>query len=42
MILELVGAINLADNFEALATCGRIVVIGLGAGAVRRDRPARC
>jgi NADPH2:quinone reductase len=34
VILELVGAINLTGNFEALATCGRIVVIGLGAGAV--------
>jgi NADPH:quinone reductase len=34
VILELVGAINLADNLEALATGGRIVVIGVGAGAV--------
>jgi NADPH2:quinone reductase len=34
VILELVGAVNLADNLEALATGGRIVVIGVGAGAV--------
>src|SRR5262249_30719482 len=34
LILQLGGAINPSDNFEALATCGRIVVIGLGAGAV--------
>ncbi len=33
MILELVGAPNLGDNLKALATQGRIVVIGIGAGA---------
>jgi putative PIG3 family NAD(P)H quinone oxidoreductase len=33
VILELVGAINLADNLKALATGGRIAVIGTGAGA---------
>jgi NADPH:quinone reductase-like Zn-dependent oxidoreductase len=33
VILELVGAPNLADNVSALATQGRIVVIGIGAGA---------
>ncbi|MGI8506631.1 MAG: NAD(P)H-quinone oxidoreductase [Solirubrobacteraceae bacterium] len=33
VILELVGAINLADNLKALQTGGRIVVIGTGAGA---------
>lgn len=33
VILELVGAPNLADNVNALATRGRIVVIGVGAGA---------
>ncbi len=33
VILELVGAPNLADNVNALATLGRIVVIGIGAGA---------
>ncbi len=32
-ILELVGAPNLPANLEALATGGRIVVIGVGAGA---------
>lgn len=32
-ILELVGAPNLADNIGALSTGGRIVVIGIGAGA---------
>jgi NADPH2:quinone reductase len=34
VILELVGAPNLSENLEALAMCGRIVVIGVGAGAV--------
>jgi NADPH2:quinone reductase len=34
VILELVGAPNLGENLEALAMCGRIVVIGVGAGAV--------
>ena len=33
VILELVGAPNLGDNLNALATQGRIVVIGIGAGA---------
>jgi NADPH:quinone reductase len=33
VVLELVGAPNLAANLKALATNGRIVVIGIGAGA---------
>lgn len=33
VILELVGAPNLDANLDALATGGRIVVIGIGAGA---------
>ncbi len=33
VILELVGAPNLADNVNALAINGRIMVIGIGAGA---------
>jgi NADPH:quinone reductase-like Zn-dependent oxidoreductase len=33
VILELVGAPNIAENVNALATSGRIVVIGIGAGA---------
>jgi NADPH2:quinone reductase len=33
LILELVGAPNFAENMDALALCGRIVVIGVGAGA---------
>ena len=33
MILELVGAPNLGPNLKALNTSGRIVVIGIGAGA---------
>jgi NADPH2:quinone reductase len=33
VILELVGAINLADNLKALEAGGRIAVIGTGAGA---------
>jgi putative PIG3 family NAD(P)H quinone oxidoreductase len=33
VILELVGAPNLAENLNALATGGRIAVIGIGAGA---------
>ena len=33
VILELVGAPNLGGNVKALATAGRIVVIGVGAGA---------
>jgi putative PIG3 family NAD(P)H quinone oxidoreductase len=32
VILELVGAINLDENLEALATRGRICIIGVGAG----------
>jgi len=34
VVLELVGATNLADDLGALATGGRIAVIGVGAGAV--------
>jgi NADPH2:quinone reductase len=34
VILELVGALNLTVNLEALATGGRISVIGIGGGAV--------
>jgi NADPH:quinone reductase len=33
VILELVGAPNLTENLSALAQCGRICVIGIGAGA---------
>jgi NADPH:quinone reductase len=33
VILELVGAPNLPEDLEALATGGRICVIGVGAGA---------
>ena len=33
VILELVGAPNLAENLQALATGGRIAVIGVSAGA---------
>jgi NADPH:quinone reductase len=33
VVLELVGAPNLAGNVKSLATDGRIVVIGVGAGA---------
>jgi len=33
VVLELVGAPNLGANVKALATAGRIVVIGIGAGA---------
>jgi putative PIG3 family NAD(P)H quinone oxidoreductase len=33
VILELVGAVNLADNLATLATGGRVAVIGVGAGA---------
>lgn len=33
VVLELVGALNLAGNLRALRTGGRIVVIGVGAGA---------
>ena len=33
VVLELVGAPNMAGNLESLATGGRIVVIGVGAGS---------
>jgi putative PIG3 family NAD(P)H quinone oxidoreductase len=33
VVLELVGGPNLAENLNSLATQGRIVVIGIGAGA---------
>jgi putative PIG3 family NAD(P)H quinone oxidoreductase len=33
VILELVGAPNMADNLSALATAGRVTVIGVSAGA---------
>ena len=33
MVLELVGAPNIPGDLKALATQGRIVVIGVGAGA---------
>ncbi|HWD66120.1 MAG TPA: NAD(P)H-quinone oxidoreductase [Solirubrobacteraceae bacterium] len=33
VILELVGAPNMSGNLQALAMCGRITVIGIGAGA---------
>jgi NADPH2:quinone reductase len=33
LILELVGAPNMPGNLNALATCGRVCVIGVGAGA---------
>jgi NADPH:quinone reductase len=33
VILELVGAINLAENIDSLAIGGRICIIGVGAGA---------
>jgi NADPH:quinone reductase len=33
VILELVGAVNLAENVSSLATCGRIVLIGMSAGS---------
>ncbi|HVW18102.1 MAG TPA: zinc-binding dehydrogenase, partial [Solirubrobacteraceae bacterium] len=33
VVLELVGAPNLAEDLEALAPGGRVVVIGVGAGA---------
>jgi NADPH:quinone reductase-like Zn-dependent oxidoreductase len=33
VILELVGAPNLERNVKSLATCGRILVIGISAGA---------
>jgi NADPH2:quinone reductase len=33
VILELVGGANLPGDIQALAVCGRIVVIGIGGGA---------
>jgi NADPH:quinone reductase len=33
VILELIGAVNLMENLQALGTGGRITVIGMGAGA---------
>jgi NADPH2:quinone reductase len=33
LILELVGAPNMPGNLKALAACGRVCVIGVGAGA---------
>jgi len=33
VILELVGAPNFPENFEAIAPCGRIAIVGIGAGA---------
>jgi len=33
VILELVGSPNFPANFEAIAPCGRIAVVGIGAGA---------
>lgn len=33
VILELVGAPNLPENLDSLASCGRICIIGVGAGA---------
>jgi NADPH2:quinone reductase len=33
VILELVGAHNLSENLDSLATCGRLAIIGVGAGA---------
>ncbi|MCU1450406.1 MAG: zinc-binding dehydrogenase [Acidimicrobiales bacterium] len=33
VVLELVGAVNMPANLDSLATDGRIVVIGVGAGA---------
>lgn len=32
VVLELIGAVNMSGNLDALATGGRIVVIGVGAG----------
>jgi NADPH:quinone reductase-like Zn-dependent oxidoreductase len=33
VILELIGAPNMASNLDALAVCGRISVLGFGAGS---------
>src|SRR6185312_6082562 len=41
VILELVGAINLDENLDALAAGGRIAVIGVGAGASTARRCGR-
>ena len=42
VVLELVGAGNLAENLQALATSGRIAVIGVGgSGPGRRSTCSR-
>ena len=41
VVLELVGAPNLPGDLRALATGGRIVVIGVGGGGEGRAQPAR-
>jgi NADPH:quinone reductase-like Zn-dependent oxidoreductase len=33
VVLELIGAMNLAGSLAALALCGRVIVVGTGAGA---------
>ena len=40
VILELVGAPNLAENLQALATGGRISIIGVGGRSEERAEPA--
>jgi NADPH:quinone reductase len=37
VILELVGAGNLAENLSSLATCGRIATIGLGGSGAKAE-----
>ncbi|MDP9385930.1 MAG: zinc-binding dehydrogenase [Actinomycetota bacterium] len=37
VILELVGAVNLAGNLQALATGGRICIIGVGGGGPKTE-----